>query len=254
MKLELNLLENSHDYVISSFELFQIADEYGMHDEQRTEFDNKVKWKLAFVTMVQAVELLLKECLYRVHHNLIYENIDLDKLRENKSVSFQQSIKRINNFCDYKIDENQVKFLIDCSKIRNEFIHYKVTIQSEKIKPKYSVLYSIYKELHFKSIGEDIKFRKTNEITEGNILYYHKNLTIFRGREIEKDYINEFRKEIIENIKYKYYISVDGDKVKRIVYGDEINRVNEESRRIMMTSASSAYTFEICDDCLAKIG
>lgn len=253
MKFELNLIENSHDYITSSFDLFIIADEYGMHDEQKTEFENKVKWKLAFVTMVQAFELLLKECLYRIHPNLIYENIDSEKLEENKTVSFQQAIKRINNFCNNKIEEDKVKFLIDCSKIRNGFIHYKVNIQSEKIKSKYCVLYSIYKELYLKFIGQDITFNKKNhEQIEYEILNYDKNWTIFRGREINKNDLEELRKEIIENDKYKYYITIDGDKVERIRYGEEINRVNEELKKLIITSVLN--NFEICGECLTKTG
>jgi hypothetical protein len=255
LKFELNLLENSHDYIINSFDLFKIADEYGTHDEQRTKIENKVKWKLAYVTMVQAFELLLKEVLHRIHPNLIYENIDLEKVTDNKTVTFHQAINRVNNFKDNLIDTEKRLFLINCSKLRNEFIHYKVNIQSEQIKSKYCMLYSIYKELHNKLLGEDVNFNKKRYLsTEGNILSFDEYMTVFRGREVQKDDLINFKKELSENSKYNYYITKNGEKVERIKYGDENKRVSEEYKKKNNVDFSFYNSFEICDDCYAKQG
>ncbi|SET76172.1 hypothetical protein SAMN05660297_03421 [Natronincola peptidivorans] len=252
MKFELNLLQNSHDYINNSFDLYLIADEFGTHDEQRTLFKNKVRWKLAFITMVQAFELLLKEILYQVHPNLIYENIDAEKVTDRNTISFRQAINRINNFTDYSIEKEKKQFLINCSKLRNEFIHYKVNIQSEQIKSKYSKLYSFYKELHSKLVGEKIieYYDENHKNTEFEILIYEENWTVFRGREIRKDTLEEFIGEIEKNKNFKYYVNKEGDKVKRIKFGDEINRV---SRDYINKYCLSLYSdFEICDDCNAK--
>jgi hypothetical protein len=72
--------------------------------------------------MVQAIELLLKEILYRIHPTLIYEDIDNNVLSEKKTVSFQQALSRINNFRNKSIEDNTILFLTKCSKIRNESI------------------------------------------------------------------------------------------------------------------------------------
>ncbi len=253
LNFELDLLQNSYDYINNSFDLYIVADEFGMHDEQRTLFENKVKWKLAFITMVQAFELLFKEVINRIHPNLIYEDIDTERISDKKTISFQQAIARINNFSKIVIEDENKSFLMNCSRLRNEFIHYKVNIQSEQIKSKYCKLYSIYKEFHNKLIGEDIIFYSQRHIhIEKDILNYDESWTVFRGREIRKTDLEEFKKEICENEYYNYYITKDGNKVERIRFGDEINRVSE------MHKAShdlSLYTdFEICDDCYAKKG
>lgn len=148
MKFELSLLQNSHDYINNSFDLYKIADEYGTHDEQRAVFENKVKWKLAFVTMVQAFELLLKEVLYRIHPKLIYENIDTENITEKNTISFRHALIRIKNFTNFSIENEDKLFLINCLKLRNAFIHHKVNIQSEQIKSKYCKLYSLYTKWH----------------------------------------------------------------------------------------------------------
>jgi hypothetical protein len=248
-------LENSHDYIINSFDLFDIADEYGAHDEQRTNIENKVKWKLAYVTMVQAFELLLKEVLNRIHPNLIYENIDLEKVNDNKTVTFQQAINRVNNFKGNLIEAEQRLFLINCSKLRNEFIHYKVNIESEKIKYKYCKLYSIYKELYNKLLGEDVKYNnKKYNLTERDILYFDNTMTVFRGREVHKNDLVEFKNYISDNSKYKYYVSKNGHIVERIEFGGENNRASDEFKKKNNYDFSFYNKYEICDDCYAKQG
>lgn len=255
LKFELNLLENSYDYVRSSFELYLIANEYGIHDEQKSEIDNKVKWKLAFITMIQATELLLKEILYRIHPNLIYDNIDCEKMVNMKTVSFQQALNRIGNFCDKSIDNEEKIFLINCLKLRNEFVHYKVSIQSENIKPKYCKLFSIYKKLHSKFIGDRIIYNSREFFKiEENIIEFNENLTIFRGREILHVYLETMKKEIVENSKYEYYITYNGQKVKRIRYGSEKQKLHEILKDTHNNNFSLYDDYEVCDECLAKQG
>lgn len=253
MKFELNLLENSYDYINSSFDLYEIANEHGVHDKEKSAFKSKVKWKLAFVTMVQAFELLLKESLFRINENLVYNDIDCERVSQRKTVTFQQAINRINNFSNNIIGLENKEFLIKCSHTRNEFIHYKVNIQSEKIKSKYCALYTIYKELHNKLIGNNIKFYKNNgKYIENSILEYNKDWVIFRGIEVRKNYVKDLIKDIDNNSKYKYYITKNGEKVERVRYGDELSRMSEEVKKRYNISFYTNY--EICDDCGAKIG
>ncbi|MBI6875618.1 hypothetical protein [Clostridium aciditolerans] len=253
MKFELNLLENSYDYINSSFDLYEVANEYGVHDKEKSSFENKVKWKLAFVTMVQAFELLLKESLFRINENLVYDDIDCEKANQRKTVTFQQAINRINNFSNNVIGLENKEFLIKCSHIRNKFIHYKVDIQSEKIKSKYCTLYTIYKEIHNKLMDDDIKFYKDNgKLIEDRILEYNKDWVIFRGVEVRKNYVKGLTKDIEINSKYKYYITQNGEKIERVRYGDELSRMSEEFKK--RYNISSYTNYEICDDCGAKIG
>lgn len=60
MEIKMNLLENSQDYIINSLELYSVADEYGTHRIENSNKENKAKWKLAFISLVQGFEILLK--------------------------------------------------------------------------------------------------------------------------------------------------------------------------------------------------
>lgn len=82
MQIQMNLIENSQDYVINALELFHVADEYGTHVKEKSVMENKAKWKLAFVSLVQALELLLKCGLEQINPVLIYEDIDTPRSTE----------------------------------------------------------------------------------------------------------------------------------------------------------------------------
>lgn len=265
VKLKLNLFENSHDYIISSLDLYKEADEHGTHDEQRSNFNKKVKWKLAFVTLVQAVELLLKEILRRINCNLIYENIDVEHLNESKTVSFNQAIIRINNMSDKNIPEKI--FLINCSKFRNQFIHYEMNTTSEEIKSKYCQLFHLYIEIHRDFLKEEISYSLTNnKRTVDEILDFNKNYEIFRGSEIRKEQLIVLKKEIEENESYQFLITKDGKKINRIRYGEEkkyFSKHNPDYQYDKETDTwlnqdprdySSYEEFQYCGDCLAKQG
>lgn len=172
MKLELNLIENSLDYLLNSLELFYIANEHGNYDEERINILNKIKWKFTFISMVQAYELLLKEYLYHIQKNLIYENIDDTNIGANsKTISFKKAIIRLNNFSDIKYTEQEILFLNKCSDIRNEFIHYKVLIKPEQLKSNYCQLYYIYNEL-YKRLRKDKNINKEFP-TNSSVSYHH---------------------------------------------------------------------------------
>ena len=66
-KIELSLIENSHNFLNESLAQAIIA-------EEKTEY-----WKYAILHLVQAIELSLKERLRIEHPSLIYKNIDNPK-------------------------------------------------------------------------------------------------------------------------------------------------------------------------------
>lgn len=76
MKIELDLLNNSYDYLNISLHNYKIANEFGNHDDERSNPLNKQRWKIAFVSLIQATELLLKQILFEIHPNLINQDID----------------------------------------------------------------------------------------------------------------------------------------------------------------------------------
>ena len=110
LEFKLNLLENSIDYLENSLELFEIADEGSTHEDTQSNIENKRKWKLAFITLIQSIELLLKEALFRENHNLIYDDIDSINIQRGKTINLITALNRILNLTNYKIEGDKYDF------------------------------------------------------------------------------------------------------------------------------------------------
>ena len=122
MKIVLNLLENSHDYLQESVRYFVIADEFGTHEEKSSSYSNKIKWKMAYVTLVQAFELLVKELLKSIAPILIYDDIDKPINNNSKTVSGTKGVDRLHN-CEVKImSKDIVGFVKECIAKREKYL------------------------------------------------------------------------------------------------------------------------------------
>lgn len=247
MVLELDLLSNSVDYVGQSLELAFVADEFGEHRSRASDINKKTKWKTAFVLLIQGMELLLKYRLSLINEVLIYSNIDSKNLYSENLVSVTNAIQRILNIDKEFFGDNDLEFIRKCIRDRNRFVHYDVKIYTEEIKNKYARLIYVYCNLYKKCVGKILE-PNTKMAKEGlrNNLHFYDNLTIFRGREVSKNNLDEIKKEISVWGKQDYFYSAFGEKVPRIKYGDE--------RLLGEGYAWDCLEYEYCDDCGAAIG
>ncbi len=253
MNFELNLFENSIEYFFDSLDYYAIANEHGEHDQQRSDLESKKKWKLAFVFIVQAIELLAKEVLYRINPTLIFENIDNPINSSSKTVSFVKLLSRLRNFISDALTEQESLFLNSCANIRNAFVHYKVGISSPELKAKYCKLVSIFLSVYSKFIASDFNYKNEHyRYLVSEILIFDDKYTVFRGEEMTLHALEEFKKEIEANERQRYYIDRDGIKYPRIRFGDE-NDAYMRNGHYELVSRSTC-DFDFCGDCSAKKG
>ena len=162
MKIELNLHENSLDFLEESLEQYTIANEDGVHHSYRSDYKKKLKWKFAFINLVQATELLLKEIISEISPILLKPNID-NPTNDEKTITFAQSLHRFKAFSTISLSDEDIAHLIKCAKLRNQFTHFNVSISSEEAKK--NIVHSLY------YIEECMKnFLKTNYISKTLIL------------------------------------------------------------------------------------
>lgn len=252
MRLRLNLLENSHDYIISALELYKVADEYGTHREEKADIKNKVKWKLAFIALAQSFELLLKYGLFLINSNLVYADIDNKNILEGKTVGYRVALTRLKNFSKEIFNEDERIFIEKCFKIRNRFIHYEVDISTEELKNKFSKLYIMYKKTHESFVGDNSFFTDDHiKNIDEELEMFADSFVIFRGREIFKEYLEDFKNDIQKYSSIDCFITRDGQPIKRIAYGEENQAFLLNGHEELM---SSIYDWTYCDDCDAKKG
>lgn len=252
MEIKLNLLENSLDFLKESLEQYIIADEDGNHHPYN--YHKKVKWKIAFINLVQAIELLMKKIISSVAPALIKPNIDSFS-DDDKSISFAQCITRLVNFSQINISDEEISQLKACSKLRNRFTHYDVRISSEEIKKKYCTLFSLYKRLFEEETKTNIHIENISTTIVESIVTFADQFTIFRGYEILKADLTTCKDEILLAQQHPNFIDKNGTIVQRIKFGSEghfLESIKEDEQESYYTSTS--YLCDYCDDCYAKQG
>ena len=236
MKLELNLLENSYDFIEETLSYYKKLGYNESHDPDRDSVEEKKKWKTTFILLVQAVELLIKEKLYRINSHLIFENIDMEKNESQKLIGFSKSIDRLSNLNSKLISEENKLFLKKCGEIRNQFIHSIVKIDSVDIKIKYCKLFELYLKLHSLFFRKKFFNEKYNAQVL-NIIQNTKDLIVYRGIEYTKKDIKYIKKSMEEAEKYSYGIS------KKTAY-----------ERLKYGLQQSERDYRYCGDCSATYG
>lgn len=252
MKIKLSLLENSLDFLKESLDHYVIANERGEHHHYHSDYSKKIKWKMAFINLVQAIELLMKEIISRISPALIQSNID-SFANEDKSISFTQCITRLVKFSNVEISDEDINHLKSCAKLRNKFTHYNVSVTSEEIKKKYSSLLELYVSLYHKSIENKIPIEYQKIEIIKSVLTFAEQYTIFRGYEILKTNVTQFKKNINDAQLHTKFIDKNNNIVERIRFGQEEEfhkNVDKDNNHYI----PSVYLWDYCDDCFAKQG
>lgn len=252
MEFELNLIDNSYDYLCESLSYYKKVGYYETHDPDTDTIEEKKKWKTTFVLLVQAVELLLKEKLSRVNPVFLFEDIDSLITDKSKTITFNKSLQRLINIDSKLITDSEKQILTLCGNIRNECIHYKVKLNSVDIKKKYCKLFEIYMKLHSryfnkKYINEEYQF----EIKQ--ILEYAKGFEVFRGSEFKPNMLKSVKKDIQEAQK-KCFAYNNTEAYIRVKFGDESEFLNRKFDYGIDKETTSIYNFKYCGDCLAEQG
>ena len=236
MIISLSLLENSEDFLESSLTSYLMADEQGEHVLPYATRKRKQRWKSAYIDLVQATELLIKDLLVKVSPFLILSDIDSGGNKD-KTISFSQCISRLVRFSGILISDEEITLLKDSARIRNSFIHSEVEIVSESIKKKYSRLFKLYRRIYQIHTGKKIAIDGIDEYTIAEISSFAEKYTIVHGHEIAKNQKDEYEKDVQVAQIHTHFLTQNGTRIPRIRYGDDPND-----------------TVEYCDDCWAKKG
>lgn len=250
MNFELNLIENSYDYINETLFYYKNIGYDESHDEDRNSIEEKRKWKTTFILLVQATELLLKEALFKINPILIYENIDELPNSKNKTITYSKSIIRLSNLKPKLLTKNQVDLLNTCGNIRNDFIHFKVNANSIDIKRKYCKLFELYTKMHYKIFHQKYCNEQYKYIIQ-NILQNAKDFEVFRGIEFTSKELKQFKEDIETYQYYSYILTSDNKAYMRIKYGDE-----EKFYNFKFNTNESYHSSDCkyCGDCGVKKG
>lgn len=116
--MKTSLRQNSYEFLEEALQKSIIAESESLH------------WKYAMLNLVQSVELILKEKLYKDHPILIFKDIDKPKF----TVSLRDAIMRLQKISKLKFRENDIDIIHKALDIRNEIVHYEFEINPVECK------------------------------------------------------------------------------------------------------------------------
>lgn len=252
MEFELNLIENSYDYLNESLGYYKNIGYYETHNPEIDSIEEKRKWKTTFVLLVQATELLLKEKLFRINPLFLYEDIDCTINNKSKTITFSKSVNRLRNINSTLLDPDEQKFLLICANIRNDCIHYTVKLNSIDIKRKYCKLFELYIKLHSRFFNKKYLNDKYNEMLI-QILDYAKGFEVYRGSEFSPKDLKKVKKNILLSQKNEWVYNKKQAFV-RTKYGEEPIFLNRKFGYRIIEDSMNIYQYSYCGDCLAAQG
>ncbi|MEK4361498.1 hypothetical protein MKX68_03160 [Paenibacillus sp. FSL M8-0212] len=224
MRLKMSLLENAYDFLDSSLRYYSYAE------------DNFKTWKIAFINIVQSLELMTKEKLRRSNKFLIYENIDNPK----NTISFSMALDRMINVLELPLDKKDIQKVKKAIALRNQMMHFEIDLPVQELKAKYSILFEFATSFHYRFLeGELHDFIDEDlwEIEAELMTYFKQKFLIYNSEEVH----HLFPKDFIEAKYIKEYL-IKGEAYPRVKYGEE--KYKDGIR----------HTRESCAECMVKQG
>lgn len=147
-RLKLTLRENARDFLEDALANAVAAESHPK------------RWKFAVLSIVQSIELSLKELLSQVHPLLIYANID----KPTKTVTLDLAVWRLQNVTKLKLTKEDAEALALAKETRHQIVHHEVDANINELKLAFARLLgflSDFYDSHFDSplyyeIDEDL--------------------------------------------------------------------------------------------------
>ncbi len=224
MRLRMNLLENAYDFLNSSLFYFRYSN------------DDFRKWKLAFINVVQAIELMAKEKLRQSNKFLIYENIDNPK----NTISLAIALDRMINILELPLDKSDIETIKKAISLRNQMMHFEIDLSIHELKAKYSILFEFATSFHFRFLGGELHGNIEEDLWEEEAIlmeFFKHEFFVYNAEEVHRNFPRDF----IESKYIEEYL-IKGEPFPRVRYGDE--KYEGDFRHSRAT----------CAECMVKLG
>lgn len=205
VKIKLNLLENSYDFLNASLYY------YGKSKK------NQGALKFAIINLVQSMELMFKERLRRTHEAFVYENIDKPK----NTVSITTALERLSSISQIKFDSIEKSTIQKAIEWRNHIMHYEVDIVLQEIEARFAILFEFLYSFHQQHLGDELHrfINSENWQVEADLFeIFRQESVVYNGVEINKAFVQE----IVEAQQLTHYV-IDNMPIERVKYGGEIS-------------------------------
>nr|MBC8416176.1 hypothetical protein [Candidatus Cloacimonadota bacterium] len=140
-QLKMTILDNSKNFLIESLSKAIEAE------------SDPNQWKFAILSLIQSIELALKERLKTEHPILIFSNIDNKK----NTVSLDEALNRLIRIAKVEITHENIESISIAKKWRNLIIHYEFDFSIQLVKSVFSRLFSFLLDFYKQQLDEEVK-------------------------------------------------------------------------------------------------
>jgi hypothetical protein len=137
-RLKFTLRENAIDFLEDALSNAVVAEEAPR------------RWKFAVISVVQSIELSLKQLLSQVHPLFVYANVD----NRDKTVTLDQAVERLKRVANLKLTKEEAQALKLAKEARHRIVHHEVDENIRELKLAFAKL------LAFQSAFYDTHFDK----------------------------------------------------------------------------------------------
>jgi len=136
--VKLSLIENANSFLVESLKKALEAE------------SDPHQWKFAILTLVQAIELALKERLRKEHPFLIFVDID----RPINTVGIEKAASRLQSVAGLTLKDSDLKNIKTATKIRNFIVHHEFELNIDQTKAVYSRLLGFASDFYSEHLEE----------------------------------------------------------------------------------------------------
>jgi len=166
--LTLNLLENANSFTNEGLAKAILAEK------------DSGQWKFAIFSLVQAIELALKEKLRREHYALIYLDVDKHK----NTVSLRQAAARLRKLADISIGEPDMDAIHKAVDWRNRIVHHEFNFSTDAAKSVFATLFGFLSDFYRIQFGESLAHQVGSDNWREAILITDYAADLFRRAQL----------------------------------------------------------------------
>ena len=166
---KLSLFENSMSFFSESL------------NKAITASEDALQWKFAIVSLVQSIELALKERLRVEHSFLVFRNVD----NRRETVSMDLAIQRLEAIRKDIFTVNDKKSIDSAKQLRNSIIHYDFNFDTNQAESLFNTLVGFYSEFLRKNLNLQLSDLVDSELWE-KFISLKKHILSLEKRAIER--------------------------------------------------------------------
>lgn len=203
--MRLDLLQNAYDFL--NLSLIQI-------DVAKTR--KSTAWKIALVSAVQGLELLLKELLRKQHRALIRDNVDR---ADGNTVSLRTALSRLQTVAGVTFSDDQKRVIARAVDLRDRIVHYELVFDEHELETSFALVYHSITNLHLEHFGDELHSHVDPDLwhIEAEVMkLFRDEFVIYNGISV----MREWPSEIFAAQSLIVYV-IEGEEYRRIPYGAE---------------------------------